>query len=375
MRKLLPSRGLLVLLGTLFVSGCALPVPIQVASWAIDGISYLATQKSVTDHGISFVTQKDCALWRTVQGKDICDDYDDAGTVAVAALGQDDIQPEPAVTVEGIEVIGENSVSSEIVAIDTASGDDETPVTGALTPEILPTVAAVPVEAELSGGVASPEPAVVAIEGLGQVVVATEPVQVAALAPEQTANSLVEGGVPSGEHILIPGQRTWSDKSDANIYYVIGSFQNRENAKRLVKRHLSLGPSVMATRINGVETYRVAVGPFTRVERRAVERTIRKTGIKDSWAISIDPSQWLIAGPSAPLKVSVSSGKPAIVHTASHPENSNKNIIDIGQVFDNKEKIQHISTDGDARSIIGSKLGGDSLHGVIGEGDPVGQNS
>jgi len=41
-------------------------MPLQVASWALDGISYIMTEKSVTDHGISVVAQKDCAVWRGV---------------------------------------------------------------------------------------------------------------------------------------------------------------------------------------------------------------------------------------------------------------------------------------------------------------------
>ena len=31
----------------LLLGGCALPVPVQIASWALDGISYILTEKSV----------------------------------------------------------------------------------------------------------------------------------------------------------------------------------------------------------------------------------------------------------------------------------------------------------------------------------------
>ena len=41
---------------------------------ALDGISYLTTQKSLTDHGLSVVSQKDCALWRGVTEGQICRD-------------------------------------------------------------------------------------------------------------------------------------------------------------------------------------------------------------------------------------------------------------------------------------------------------------
>lgn len=58
----------------LVLGGCALPLPIQIASWAIDGISYVATQKSITDHGLSIVADRDCAMHRVLTDGDICGD-------------------------------------------------------------------------------------------------------------------------------------------------------------------------------------------------------------------------------------------------------------------------------------------------------------
>ncbi|KAF0109840.1 MAG: hypothetical protein FD149_2760 [Rhodospirillaceae bacterium] len=42
------------------------------ASYVADGISYLATGKSMSDHGLSAVMQKDCRLWRVVVGETVC---------------------------------------------------------------------------------------------------------------------------------------------------------------------------------------------------------------------------------------------------------------------------------------------------------------
>lgn len=71
----------------LFLVACAAPLPVKIASWAIDGISYLSTGKSVADHGISAITRKDCALWRTVKGEQVCTDPVDRDAVAVAEAG------------------------------------------------------------------------------------------------------------------------------------------------------------------------------------------------------------------------------------------------------------------------------------------------
>lgn len=56
------------------LSGCGLPPALMIASYAADGVSYVATGKSVSDHGISAVTGRDCAVWRVIKGEPICID-------------------------------------------------------------------------------------------------------------------------------------------------------------------------------------------------------------------------------------------------------------------------------------------------------------
>ncbi len=50
------------------LSGCGLPPIVTYISYAADVVSFLATKKTVTDHGISMVLQKDCALLRVLDG-------------------------------------------------------------------------------------------------------------------------------------------------------------------------------------------------------------------------------------------------------------------------------------------------------------------
>ena len=64
------NRILLILCAS-FLGACALPAQVQMASWALDGVSMLTSGKSVTDHGISILAKKDCAIWRGVKGDDI----------------------------------------------------------------------------------------------------------------------------------------------------------------------------------------------------------------------------------------------------------------------------------------------------------------
>jgi len=74
------------LLLVLFLSGCALPPAVSIASFAADGISYVLTGKNTTDHAISAVVRQDCALIRVVRDKEICDPD---GEVLIELVGAD----------------------------------------------------------------------------------------------------------------------------------------------------------------------------------------------------------------------------------------------------------------------------------------------
>ncbi len=80
-------RWLVLAAGVIVLSGCGLPPVVTYTSYAADIFSYLSTSKSVTDHGASFVLQKDCALLRVFDGP-ICVEETDAETaVQITLLG------------------------------------------------------------------------------------------------------------------------------------------------------------------------------------------------------------------------------------------------------------------------------------------------
>ena len=79
-----PLRTTLLIPLVLGLAGCALPPAVTVVSFVADGISTASSGKTVTDQAISLLAQKDCRLWRLMQGKSICGS--EASVVAVAAL-------------------------------------------------------------------------------------------------------------------------------------------------------------------------------------------------------------------------------------------------------------------------------------------------
>jgi hypothetical protein len=100
--------GLLALLLPLGLGGCGAPVAFQVASLAVDGVSYLATGKSLFDHGLSAVAEEDCAMLRVVTEGQICRDGETALVEAKpeAAMPEEAPAPEagPAQPVEVAEL-------------------------------------------------------------------------------------------------------------------------------------------------------------------------------------------------------------------------------------------------------------------------------
>lgn len=93
-RNRLPLGGAPILAALLFLPGC-FPLPV---SLAMDGISYASSGKSVSDHFLSSIAQKDCSFGRAlISQSNICldDDTDDL-TIIVEGLDENqdlDIAP------------------------------------------------------------------------------------------------------------------------------------------------------------------------------------------------------------------------------------------------------------------------------------------
>ncbi len=141
--------GLIV--AAIVLGGCAIPMPLKVASWAIDGISYISTKKTVTDHGVSLAMGQDCALLRAVTEKGkVCVDDASSGTAVAKAekpvdqgkkaaarpateedlvAVQADRPAPPATTPEADtpEADSDEDIATQLANFETAAGDDQAP--------------------------------------------------------------------------------------------------------------------------------------------------------------------------------------------------------------------------------------------------------
>jgi len=56
----------------LLTGACAAPLALTGASYAADGGLLVASSKTSTDHFVSMVSNKDCAMWRVLRGRAVC---------------------------------------------------------------------------------------------------------------------------------------------------------------------------------------------------------------------------------------------------------------------------------------------------------------
>lgn len=66
----------LTLCAPLLTGACGAPLAMAGATYGADGASVVETGKTTSDHFISMVSKKDCALWRMFRNQDICRERD-----------------------------------------------------------------------------------------------------------------------------------------------------------------------------------------------------------------------------------------------------------------------------------------------------------
>lgn len=326
-------KGILPILCLMLLGACAVPGQVQLASWALDGVSLLTTQKSLSDHGLSILAQKDCAVWRGLKGEDFCVEGDPIIMLAYSKdAGESVAQLNTGVFTVGGESLlaeAEDTEIAQLASFETASGPpDESP------DEIVEMEFDDADEAELSA-VASLK----AASGIRHELVKTvsdndqpaediEEFNLEVLEPSSGADgerlvatyhppenhgefilaALASPGVRKGKGALAslalpqrPEAVVGQGKPAKSLYYVIGSFKNSANAERMAARYARLETKVMqrnGRRQGKGDIYRSVVGPFAPNQRKDIHRRIARAGIGDAWPTRIDSRRWSILPPA-----------------------------------------------------------------------------
>jgi len=322
------KKAAVALLCTVSLSGCALPVGVTVASWAADGVSLLATEKSLLDHGISYVSGQDCALWRVFTEDDVCSDETETGMALASAdggliHGYVDAGVSPSRELDDyLSLAGASSVevASNEPRVSYAAGlgepwyrqnrndeylslmpesfmdgvgektvrlADAKPASSAASSTLaslsaLPNMPAEPVMPVVVAEVAEIPSGLSAAPAI-DIEFATDTEQfeppVATERPIVVAEANVDGGVSAA-----PGR-----------YFVIGSFGVWNNAVRFAERHEDLAAHIHGATVNGAEVYRIVVGPYLPAESDALKSAIAEAGIAQTWSVNVDAGSQVAA--------------------------------------------------------------------------------
>lgn len=213
-------RILLICSFTLLVSGCALPVSVQIASFAATGFSYMTTGKGISDHAVSAVAEQDCAIHRIALGEEICSETDDKGSVVV--------ENSPATVAPAVDQSADRLRDSMIKLAKSTDTNQQTARLAASQP----------------------------------------PANNALAAIADTLNNL------SGR-----GEIESSGKHPQNGYLVIGHYQEFTAAEKIRTEHAALGTKIRMVLREGTLLYKVTAGPFNKNDAQDIEASISKSAL------------------------------------------------------------------------------------------------
>lgn len=260
-------RTLVLPLSLVFLSGCA-PAGFTIASYAVDGVSYVGTGKSLTDHMLSDWKGRDCATWRIIKSRPICKDFTPE-EIAQRKKNRDEIRHD----------VRKAYIATNLDGIDLDTGDAlaTTTRTSVKARPVSPATERKPAAAKANEGPVRLQPAPVKREDLpaagagDRKPIAKRPVQPVALRKTRVARPVrVARRIPADSR-----------------YLVFGSFRNRGEAKRFAGRHRVMQPTILPVRVRGKRYYRVVVRADGRQALASARHQLRRNGVKDAYTMRI----------------------------------------------------------------------------------------
>lgn len=270
-------RILLVPALAFILSGCAalaIPPALTIASYATDGVSYLATDKSVTDHMLSDALGRNCAVWRILRARSICKDFTPEEVIARAKARREQRHDDERGQIAQIEGPFAGAGAGEGLAAVQAPKKPAKPA-GDAQRRAVTTVELIAVKPASGGSAKKPaaelrgKPRTISGILTGTAKAKTKPNAVRLASLQRPAKS-------PGRVASLPSLRR---------FIVFGSFRNKRAAARLARRHRILDPFVVPARVRGATYYRVVTQPEGRASIASAFRSLRRAGVKDAYAI------------------------------------------------------------------------------------------
>jgi len=254
-------------LAALSLAGCGLPPAVAIIAYAADGVSYMTTGKSTTDHALSAAVDRDCSVLRAAYDEPVCRKSDknrrdekaarDAAMSAYAA-SSDEVAP-GLVRLDGDGVPDDSAQVAWLPPGEDGEEEAKPPQQTAEARqfsdlnEIMPSVEAP----------APPPPRRLMPTPL-------LPLNLAAMEP------VVARPDP-------PAERTdeW--------VLVLGSYSDAVGASGAVRRFLALRPTVVNAKVDGHVWRRVVSGPYDSLQLASARTRAREAGAEGAWSAKLCP--------------------------------------------------------------------------------------
>ncbi|MEQ8248272.1 MAG: SPOR domain-containing protein [Alphaproteobacteria bacterium] len=285
-------KKLLLLAALLTLPACVAPPVITMASLALSGVSYVQTGKTLPDHALSSVSQRDCIMFRAAKGEQVC--QIDHGDVA-AKEGADTEIALAGTPISGVETVAEAISPTGAVAI--VPADPVGPVTvAALAPPTVQELAVEPPEAfapdrrAASDAMRSSLGSVAPTSTVSDALFAAMPWDavpraVAASGPAAGKSSIATTALRSQP--AAGPRRAASPSVDRTLHLVVGSFRDRERAVVHIANLTNEDLRIVETTVKDRVQYRVVAGPFASGDIKAARAAFSAQGVKGIWALRL----------------------------------------------------------------------------------------
>ncbi len=248
-------RRIAILFVPFVLAGCAAALPPQLAlvSQAADGVSYVFTGKSSTDHIVSAAFSRDCAVVRMAQGEAIC-----RARREDTELGQAEIQiygGHPGAALDA-PAAGDQTVALASVAPAPGPVQPAPPADRARTPSGRPMA----LEPQLPRSPVAPQ---------------------AKTAPKRQAET--------PRPIKAKAMPASRPKRQVAYYVVVGEYRNWDRALEQAGRQTAGVAAIVSRRDKGGKRHRVMLGPYVRAAAGQVRGKLPGKSAKSAWLAEACP--------------------------------------------------------------------------------------
>jgi len=299
-----------VVAAPLALGACGGPIELTVAKLAGDLISYVSTGKSTTDHAVSFVAERDCALHRPLLEQTICKDDETIlaeEAAALAVMGEPEIKQELRVARPEIYAVNApaedwSRPSATALKSNAIVTTNLPPLTPKKTPDDAVEVASARDQIEVEdvavdrsdlGPIDPQVEADAAVAGY----VSDEPAAEIAAPKETVTAALVDpavmgdvDGVVDEVDAALDGEALAGDDLAAPLpgdYVVLASFADEARANRALGLYKEYQPRLLNAEVKGKPYLRVAVGPLSAEHAHDLRLLAAKKGVKDPWIVGV----------------------------------------------------------------------------------------